>query len=69
MNSPSHIVHISNYSYFPQQVLGTGSTGSVYKGIPFIIQGIRNTDQNTIAVKVIKLAEINSRTKSHLLAC
>ena len=63
----NRVTQIGEFSFFPDHVLGQGSTGHVYQGIPLNDSGFRNYDKMPIAVKAIRLCEIDSSVKSYLL--
>lgn len=63
------VVQIGNFSYFPERMVGQGATGSVFMGTFFVISGFRNQDQMPVAVKIIRLKEIDTPVKQHLLEC
>ena len=52
--------NIGNYTLLPQEILGKGATGIVYKGV-------HNITQEPIAVKTIDLSTIKDEATKSLL--
>ena len=69
MNQVGSVIQIGNFSYYPNKIIGQGATGSVYLGRKHLIPGFKNHDMSPIAVKAIKLKEVDTDVKKHLLNC
>ena len=59
---------IKDYVYNESKVLGSGSTGCVYKGIFLNNQGYEMNTGNHLAVKVIDLETIDNEVSEYLLS-
>ena len=64
-----NVIKIGNYSYFPNQIVGRGSTGFVCKGTLHLYSGFINEGKVPIAVKVIEFCQLKTKLKRHLVKC
>ena len=57
---PKMVKEIKNYIYDPQEVVGSGFSSKVFKGV-------NELTQETIAIKVLELSKIQSEVEKYLL--
>lgn len=57
---PKMVKKIKNYIYDPQEVVGSGFSSKVFKGV-------NELTQETIAIKVLELSKIQSEVEKYLL--
>lgn len=58
---------IGSYTLNFMEVLGKGATGTVYKGMNLYMWGYHNTNQTSVAIKVIQLNTIKDDATKSLL--
>ena len=58
---------VGNYSIDPQDMLGKGATGIVYKGRHLVELGTNNLTKQSVAVKAIDLSTIRDEATRSLL--
>ena len=67
MRTPNGNIRIGDYQLNKDVVLGKGATGYVYQGNNSSNSGTRISDDTSVAIKAIEMANVNNEVTQYLL--